>query len=417
MRISKGYLAILLFFLVALHDYVFLNMYSAFGSYFNLNLWKEIIFLVFFSCYLIFGVCTRYVNKRWLVLVFLFFAMCFVLLVFGEFNEPAIRTLRSIFMPVFIAFIVSLCLVRLSINSAEKFISAVIFFGVLNAAYGAYQFFTITSMDEFWYVAPLQSQNFNIAEHNSLRNGYARISGFFTSSLEFAFFSLFIFIVWASRLYARKSKGFEEGVKSSLIWSIVCFLFLGFAIAFSTVRSAHISLIIAVFYFFVVVVSKRVSPALVFFVGLILALMFIAFTFSYIAYGFTSDLSALGRVKQWKSVFEILSANPLGMGLSYVGPTQANWYDSLALNILASTGWFAIVFFSALMYVYYKICVVCSRLCRRRFSLGIEFSLPVVIFFPVFLYASFFQAMYNSQVLYVFFIFVVASFVVVKNVE
>ncbi|MBU1437771.1 MAG: hypothetical protein KJ930_08110 [Gammaproteobacteria bacterium] len=413
MRIVKSiefWFANFLIVLLLLHDFIFLGVYQMFGSYFYINMWKEIIFLSFFFVWLGWGLYNRWVSRVWLMLVFIFTAMLLTFVFFGDMSEASLRTLRSFFMPVLFAIMLSRLTLALDSFQVSRLIDNVILVGFFSCCYAAYQYFFYKEMADFWYVAPLVAQGFDIVEHNSFRNGAVRISGFFTSSLEFSFYILLNLILLVSRNRFRRSLSASQGEGGYKVFSSLFVLVFVVAICFSTVRSAQVGLIVSLVYYFFVVKFKGVRPAYLFSVGFLLSVSLVALTFSYIYFGYTTDLSVLGRVKQWSEVVTRLIENPLGMGLGFIGPGQDKWYDSLLLNMLSALGFVAVIFFVLITYCYYVSCVLYSKFVEAGNYVGCTLALTVVTFFPVFIYLCFFQALYNAQVLYLFFAFMFALF-------
>lgn len=412
MRRLNFLVLIVLIVVSVMHDFFFLNFYNYFGGYFYLNLWKEVVLLVFIFATVGAVFSVGRLSQVSLFTVVIVLVMMMVFLAFGGFIEADLRTLRSFFMPLFFALILSRLLLRIEVQSVDRVLSIFVSLGVFCSLYAFYQFFFVKDISDFWYFAPLQAQDFELKEYNSFRDGSVRISGFFTSSLEFSFFMLFIFAVVLGRGVASAHRKRLLGVSNNLsAFHYVVMLLLLLSIAFSTVRSSYIGLSACVAYYLFLRSGSRLSPGAVFLSGIVLSFILVGGTFFHLSVGGTSDLSALGRLVQWSSVIDLVREKPFGWGLGFVGPGQEHWYDSLVLNMLATMGVAAVPILSLLVWAFYKICVVCKRCCDLGDYVGVTFSFPVVVFFPTFIYLAFFQAMFNAQVVYLFFIFLFFSLV------
>lgn len=384
--------------LLVFHDYLFLNIFSVFGSYFFLNLWKEVLV----SAYLIYAFSLRPLSsvsgkaifsKKVILLSLVSLSM---LLLWGDYSESSIKTFRSLVMPIFISFVI----VGLLHQGTEyrclklfKF-SCILFF--ISSLYGVYQSFTIDSISGFWYYDLLVNHGFELNEWDSFRGGKVRISSFFTSSLDFSFFIVLGLVSYIAYFYF-----FAKTISKTLIWGGgVIFLF--FVILISTVRTAQISLVLCIINFIFIMFWKNNSH--VFWFGLLSSLCLTAFTFYYLSAGYSDELSALGRIMQWKEVFYLVLSHPMGMGLGYIGPSEEIWYDSFLLNCFSTIGVFSFVIVAFIVGLYRSIVKIytCFILTTYQRMLG----LILLVFFPSFLYIIFFQAIYNSQVLYFFSIYI-----------
>lgn len=397
--LGKGGYKLILSLLLGLlffHDFIFLNMAYLLGGNYGLNLWKEpvaIVFLLIIFCSVLLRGTLSSVNaKIFLVLGMLIFA----LLAFGDFSEGALRTFRSIFTPFVFAVIVGRLVSRSEGGkSCFRFFSRFILMVALaGGLYGVYQLFSIKSWEEFWFHHPLISMGFELYEYDSFRNGGPRISGFFTSPLDFSFFIVFVFFVELAVLISEGRGVAAWKVPKKDILTFALLLFFVYVISQSTVRSAQMCLVSAFAY--MLLITRLRSKFAIVAAGFLYVLLLSLATFLYIGLGYTDDLSALGRLVQWDFVLAKVAANPLGLGLSSVGPGQEYWFDSFWLNLAASFGVFSLLFLAGFVVCYLKVASIYVELRSAPKGRIKSFSLAALALMPMFFYSSLFQAFYNS---------------------
>lgn len=397
--------------LLFLHDFLFLNLESSIGSTFALNLWKEIVAIGYLIILCLRVLCSGFIRAVELRLI-LFLACLFCYLLFGRIvDEAAFRSLRALFTPFVLAVMLSMFITADFDNRFKVFKIALQCVSLWVSVFGIYQLFSYSQWSDFWYVEPLTSMGFELKEFNAMRDGKPRISSFFTSSLEFAFFIVFVFFINYAQLLISSGK---------LTLRVFCIkiLFLGFLIFLlfnSTVRSAQICWVAGIGYSITLLMIRRKLYRFISGVSLVAALC--CATFLYIGLGYTDDLSAIGRLVQWNFVFNQVLASPIGLGLSVIGPGQLFWFDSFWLNLAASFGFASILIFAFFIW--------CYKLLAYRYSEFDSFKLPelkslvyaLLILCPIFIYAAFFQAFYNSTVFYLFLILLFTALIECKNVR
>lgn len=412
---NKPKLGILLFpfviALVILHDFLFLNMEYLYGSTFGLNLWKEVIaggYLFVVSLKMIVRGSVSKVKVR--LILFSLFLLIF-LLFGGVFNEAAFRSLRALFTPFVLAVMVAQFVSGNYQKRYRLFVISLQCTGFAVAIYGLYQLLYYSKWADFWYVEPLTSMGFELKEFNAIRDGRPRISSFFTSSLEFAFFIVFIFFLNYGRLLFM-SRNASYAVMLGKFFFLILLVFLLFN---STVRSAQICWLAGmVFSAFIIFIKTRLFR---YCSGLSLMIFLCLSTFFYIGMGYTDDLSAIGRLVQWHFVFDQLRATPFGLGFSVIGPGQLYWFDSLWLNMLAIFGFMSIIVFGVFLYWYKLLAYGYSEVEMYRRPALQSLCYTMLILCPVFMYAAFFQAFYNSTVFYIYLIMMFCAIFEVKNVH
>lgn len=414
--IVRTYHLILLitFPLLLLNDFIFLRLQNAIGSAYGLNLWKEIIAIGFLTVLFMESISNTKVASARLKILLICALLLFSLLVFGDFTESSLRTFRSIFTPIVLAIIIGRLMGRGDMEKRLSFLFLVFLsFGILVALYGVYQIFSVKTVSDFWYFDLLGKQGFELEDYNLFRDGSPRISSFFTSSLEFAFYSLSIFLVAYSGLLIKSpklNKG-NKRIKAVLLCIILTLMLI--VIVESTVRSAQICLIALVFYAYLVLKLKTNTTIIV--SGITLTLILTSATFFYISAGYTGDLSALGRLVQWNTVLTMLASAPWGIGLSSIGPGQSYWFDSLWLNLLSGYGIFSIIFVSASLWCYIRLVNIYTSISSNQQRFKKVFCLAAVVAFPIFFYSAFFQAFYNSISFYMLCIIFSVSLNGIKN--
>lgn len=406
-RLVVRFSSLLLFFLISLlffHDYIFLYMEYKVGGAYGLNLWKEVvsvgfIAVVFFNSCLM-GKLTR-VNFGFFVGLILLFIP---LLMFGDFSDASLRTFRSLFTPFVFAVLIGYLVKEDTERRVRVLFSQLQVVAFVVGVYGLYQLYFINEWSDFWYFDPLVAMGFELKEYNSFREGLPRISSFFTSSLEFSFFLVFVFFVNFSYFLFAKQASRSWLFDLKLILNFVFLVFLVFLIFKSTVRSAQVCWVTAfVYMLFLKGIKTRFYVVLT---GFLYVVSLSVATFVYISLGYTDDLSALGRLVQWDFVLAQLFSSPLGLGFSSVGPGQSLWFDSLWLNLVSCLGVVSVFIFSGFVYYYLKVVGAYFDLKSVEHSRVRDFSLAALVVFPVFLYAAFFQAFYNSTALYLLLIII-----------
>ncbi|ANF85235.1 hypothetical protein A7J50_1813 [Pseudomonas antarctica] len=305
---------------------------------------------------------------------------------------------RSFAMPVLFALTVNAVCLGLTLETKLRVIfSTLVVMTFVSGAYALYQYQTISDAEQFWYWPLLSEKGFILEIYNSMRDGNPRMSGFFTGTLEFSAFilntALFTFCLLVQ---AIRKKAYDL---RCLIYVIVA-LFSTVLIIYGSVRTSAIGMISAVFFLAVLQLFRRKM-----FISLLGYGYFLSVTgsiFLYLALGYTEDLSALDRVRQWYVVLGSLNTMPLGVGFGAIGPGQLYWFDSLWLNLLASSGYLGVAIMMVLICFYSKVVAITQEMRAGTdvFMRGVADYL--VISYPFFLSSFFFQSYTNSVVLYLF---------------
>lgn len=384
--------------MLLLSDYVILTLHapSVVGA------WREgvvllyvllMMLIAFFHAGTRFSLPGRYKGPLLLFLFFLvFYCVC------GEFSESSFRMFRSFAMPVLFALTVNAVCLGLTLETKLRVIfSTLVVMTFVSGAYALYQYQTISDAEQFWYWPLLSEKGFILEIYNSMRDGNPRMSGFFTGTLEFSAFILNTALFTLCLLVqAIRKKAYDL---RCLIYVIVA-LFSTVLIIYGSVRTSAIGMISAVFFLAVLQLFRRKM-----FISLLGYGYFLSVTgsiFLYLALGYTEDLSALDRVRQWYVVLGSLNTMPLGVGFGAIGPGQLYWFDSLWLNLLASSGYLGVAIMMVLICFYSKVVAITQEMRAGTdvFMRGVADYL--VISYPFFLSSFFFQSYTNSVVVYLF---------------
>lgn len=395
----------LIFFitLLLLSDYIILTFHApaVFGA------WREeavllyiltTVLLAFFQAGTRHSIPRQYKEQ---LLIFVFFIAFYLMC--GELSDSSFRMFRSFAMPVLFALMVNELCRNLEIEVKLRMIFFIlVLMTFIFGGYAVYQYLTIDDAAQFWYWSLLLEKGFELEMYNSMREGSARMSGFFTGTLEFNAFVLNT-ALFASSLLVQAVRNRKYNL--SFIGYLLTAFVSAMLICYGSVRTAVIGMISATFFLMVLQLFRR--RILIKMLGYSYFLFFTCSIFFYLALGYTEDLSALDRVRQWYVVLESLSSMPLGLGFGAIGPGQAYWYDSLWLNLLASAGYVGLAIMVGLILFYGKIVTAAQqlRLGGSSFMAGVADYL--VISYPFFLSSFFFQSYTNSVVLYLFTLIIV----------
>jgi len=393
------------FFLIMLmlSDYVILTLHapSVVGA------WREgaallyillMVLIAFFYAGTRFSLPSRYKAPLLLVLFFLVF-YC----VGGDFTEASFRMFRSFAMPVLFALTVNAVCMGLTLETKLRVIfSTLVVMTFISGGYALYQYQTISDPEQFWYWPLLSEKGFTLETYNSMRDGNPRMSGFFTGTLEFSAFILNTALFTLCLLVQTIRKRSYDS--RFLLYTVVA-IFSTVLIIYGSVRTSAIGMISAVLFLAVLQLFRRKL-----FISLLGYGYFLSVTgsiFLYLALGYTEDLSALDRVRQWYVVLGSLNTMPLGLGFGAIGPGQLHWFDSLWLNLLASSGYLGVAIMMGLICFYSKVVAITQamRVGGDVFMRGVADYL--VISYPFFLSSFFFQSYTNSVVLYLFALIIV----------
>lgn len=386
--------------LLGLQDYLFNSiLYSTILYY--LAGWKDLFVFLFISLTGV-AISKRIVQFGSVSVTDLFYIkllFVFLLLVIISFSDffHNIANFRFYFLVIFFSLILSKLLYSRDDFKGGDLAYGLVISSILVISYAFYQSITISKPEDFWYWDHFVSLGFEQNEWDVFRDGKPRISSFFTSSLDFSLYLLACLPFFLGGLYfSSKSTNYFK-----VCLYILIILITLFAIFQSTVRSALIgaALMIVLFLFFLV--SKK--RALLILVALLSFILSVSLTFYVIIFGYTDDLSALGRLTQWLDFFELIISKPIfGLGVSKIGIAGEYWFDSFWINYFLSFGLvLGLIGVFFILSIYYK---SLSFLCINKDSFQAYVLLPMYLNVPVFFYLFIFQSFARSPSLYLFFL-------------
>ena len=339
------------------------------------------------------------------LLIVLFFA--FLYLLFGDMSASSVRMFRALAVPVFVGMAVAIWAQAVSNEKKLRYVYwSVLAMSMCTGVYALYQYLTIASPEQFWYWPLLTAKGYELQAYNSMREGVPRVSGFFTGTLEFSA----VMLNTAAMTLAMLLSGRKWSLTRRLLLG-GGFLLLCGLIAIGSVRTAMIGLVCICS----MLVAARVLRT-AWLISLLGYMQFVVLTvavFAYLSMGYTQDLSALDRERQWLHMFQVLSAHPMGYGFGAVGPGQPHWFDSFWLNLLATCGGVGVLIMAWLILWYHKLVtgIVRDRPHASPWKKGLGNF--VIASYPFFLSSFFFQSYTNSVVLYIFAIVVMV--IIVEN--
>lgn len=261
---------------------------------------------------------------------------------------------RSFAMPVLFALTVNAVCMGLTLETKLRVIfSTLVVMTFISGGYALYQYQTISDPEQFWYWPLLSEKGFTLETYNSMRDGNPRMSGFF-----YRYSGVFSIYFEYRTVYAVPACADDQ---EKILRFKVFFIYGGrnfstVLIIYGSVRTSAIGMISAVLFLAVLQLFRRKL-----FISLLGYGYFLSVTgsiFLYLALGYTEDLSALDRVRQWYVVLGSLNTMPLGLGFGAIGPGQLHWFDSLWLNLLASSGYLGVAIMMGLICFYSKVVAI-----------------------------------------------------------
>ncbi|MGE8465885.1 MAG: hypothetical protein ACN6QE_07075 [Pseudomonas putida] len=362
--------------------------------------WREMISLLIIMWLLLRALAT--VTARGTVnldvarslLIVLFFA--FLYLLFGDLSASSLRMFRALAVPVFIGMAVAIWAQAMSIEKKLRHVYwSVLAMSVLTGVYALYQYLTIASAEQFWYWPLLSAKGYELQPYNSMRDGLPRVSGFFTGTLEFSAVILNTAAMTLAVLLSGRNWSLARRLLLSAAFVLLCGL-----IVIGSVRTAMIGLVCICM---MLVVARVLRTAWL--ISMLGYLQFVVLTvaiFAYLSMGYTQDLSALDRERQWLHMYQVLTAHPMGYGFGAVGPGQPHWFDSFWLNLLATCGVVGLLIMAGLILWYHKLVTIIVRDRPHASAWKNGLGNFVIASYPFFLSSFFFQSYTNSVVLYIF---------------
>ena len=386
---------LILFFL---HDYIF-NYIFLDTAFVYLAAWKDVVSFVFVAYICLLELSSKNVaggRGSIVVLTTLFLMIGISALGYKELAQNGLSNFRFYFVNAFLFLFFAFIIAKWE-ERFQYFKKIVVSIGLVILIYGLYQYFTHKVPDDFWYWSVFNARDLEQQEWNVFRDGKPRISSVYTSSLDFSLY-VYVYSMFILRLavIARRDKRRVAFFNYSLL-----FLFCSVMVYLATVRASQIalisSLILIVGFSKISAYSTRVLFSFFSFVFLTGA------TFAYIAFGYTDDLSVLGRLPQWIEFFDVIPANFIaGVGIGDVGPNGNYWFDSFWINVFFSFGAIVGVWVFLLMWKINFTILKRIELFNRDPVLSEYYYIYLCI--PIIMYLFFFQSFSRTPALLLIFV-------------
>lgn len=399
-RLTFGIIIALLF----TSDFIVLTfgLGSIFGG------WRELIavMLILWLCLATFaGVAARGTVRRdiWKA-VLLVTGFIGLYLLYGDFSGGSVRMYRAFVVPLLIGMSAAIWFQSASTERKLSEIAwLIIVMSLLTSIYAVYQYCTITQAQQFWYWPLLKAKGFDVQPFNSMRNGLPRVSGFFTGTLEFNAVILNSAAMILAALLNPRSRTVR---RQYWLWPLLCLFFC--MILIGSVRTALIGLVCVIMTLFMI--RRMHSVWTICCIGYMQFFGLTTAIFVYLVFGYTEDLSALDRVRQWSEILSGLWSRPMGYGFGEVGPGQAYWFDSLWLNLLATCGIAGAIIMLWMIVWYHKLVRIIVGLRPSAGPWQLAMGNFLMAIYPFYLSSFFFQSYTNSIALYLFAIVLMVTF-------
>jgi len=280
----------------------------------------------------------------------------------------------------------------------KTFLSSLFLATLITIGYGTIQQMTFNgNVNSLWFYKFFNLNGENPVEtgfYNFVRNDKLRTTSFFVSPIIYSISVAMSAVFVATLLIMKQNKMFK---RSTLFLLLIAFIY-GLLIAETRVGIFILAMAIAM-----LLVTKLTNRKGIY--KLLATIPFIAMilTFLSLIYGYTDDLSALGRLIQYMSFFEYFKPLGLGFNSEYVLTMFDTYYMSLALVYG--------VFIVVPIYFYYKLNKVLYYQILEINGLNLLFAKGVFVLSLTFIYSFAFQftaGAYQFRMLF-FLIFIVLS--------
>lgn len=367
------------------YDYVFIN-----ASYYLPSLILNVLkpFNEYFFLFLLFGSVIKLFKTGLfkftkLDKVTIKFFILPSILIFAYHNlldvkniSNTIQGVRTYIIPVIIPYLLFRRGWLVKINFA--FICyTIITLSIIAVLFGIYQKFTFRGdIKSLWFAeffAKMNDDPVGNAPFDFIRNEVLRTTSFFVSPIIYSF-------VVATAIIVSVCMFFSKIVKFSKIILSIIIILLFYGLIISETRVGLINFFIGIILIYYGSFSKKKYT---FFIMIIVPIIWIIFTFITLIYGFTDELSALGRLTQYASFFEYFKINGLGFSDENVLTRWDTFYMSL-------TFLFGIFVIFPLLFIY----KINSYLFNKYQTISEEskyFALAVLVISLTFIYSFAFQ--------------------------
>lgn len=289
----------------------------------------------------------------------------------------------------------------------KMLLAALFIFSLVTIGYGIIQQFSFNgNVNSLWFYKFFNINGENPVEtgfYNFVRNDKLRTTSFFVSPIIYSI-ALAMSSVFVVTLLITPNKMFK---KATLILLLIAFSY-GLIIAETRVGIFIVAMASAMLFITRFTARKKIYKLIT-----LIPIVAVILTFGTLAYGYTDDLSALGRLVQYLSFFKYFKPMGLGFNSEYVLTMFDTYYMSLALVYG--------VFIIFPIYFYYKINNVLYQKILDLSGLDLLFAKCVFILSLTFLYSFAFQftaGAYQYRMLF-FLIFIVlgSQITQVKNIS
>jgi hypothetical protein len=317
---------------IVFYDYIFIN-----ASYFLpsviLNVLKpynEYLFLFLIFSFLL-STAQKITQKHRVVdraMLFFTIPTLFVLLINDLLTEvnigDTIMGIRMYLLPIFVPYLMYKISWFDKINY-KSFLSWMFGITIFVICFGIFQRFTYDgNLQSLWFYGFFNSFPENPVEagfYNFIRDDVLRTTSVFVSPIIYSI-AVAIPSIFAVGLLMAKSDMFKK-------WQLILLIaFSLYGLFIAETRVGLLILIIATGIYFISVFIRE-KYALIFMP--LLPLMAVLLTFLTLIYGYTEDMSALGRLIQYISFFDYFEVSGLGFNSEFVLSLFDTFYMSIAL--------------------------------------------------------------------------------------
>lgn len=273
----------------------------------------------------------------------------------------------------------------------------IVFLAVTSVVYGIYQKYTFNgNIETLWFYDFFNKMDENpveIGSFNFIRDDKIRVTSWYVSPIIYSLSLAIAFVYIISKLFLKRLTA-----ASYLFYTLVSIFFL-FGIFESQTR---IGLFVAMLSLMVLLLRRTFRFSIPYWIYLIAPLSAIVVTCLSLILGFTEDLSALGRLKQYASIMLYFYPSGNGFGAASV----LSFFDSYYLSLMSLYGVF-FVFPLAFLFFCSKKLFICAG---RMRSYTHYFIVATFIIALTFIYTFAFQFTAGSYIYKLFFFMVFFSF-------
>jgi hypothetical protein len=290
----------------------------------------------------------RHIDKSVLYLLLL---PTSIILLLNDFSQnidlmSTVQGLRTYLIPILIPYLMY-NLYFLNKLNIGKFVNFLIFLSILTVLYGLYQKYTYNGqISSLWFYDFFGRYKENPVEegfYNFVRNDQLRTTSIFVSPVIYSIALSIPTLLVISKLFKEKK----------LIGKINLVLVLSFLIWGLMIAETRVGLFVTIIGLLILISCYiRILNRYAFLLAI--PIVFIVLTFITMIFGYTEDLSALGRLIQYASFFDYFKVLGLGFNNKYV----LTYFDTFYVSIFLVYGVLAflpIIFIFKLNKLIYKL--------------------------------------------------------------